>query len=72
MDKSRRLNLSLDEVSFGRLEKINKRRGDPTYTHTIKRAILLLEFIDNKIEEGARLYFADKDSSKLKEIILGP
>ena len=46
-----RLNLVLDKVSFGKLEKIRKCHGDTTYTQTIKRAIALLEFIDQKTKK---------------------
>ena len=56
---SKRLNLVLDSVSFERLEKIKEKHGDPTYTQAIKRAIALLEFIDQKKEAGAELYFSD-------------
>jgi hypothetical protein len=69
---SRRLNLVLDGVSFSKLKKIKDKHGDPTYTQAIKRAIALLEFIDQKKAEGSELYFTEKDSDTLKTFIMGP
>ena len=51
----KKLNLILDNVSFGRLEKIKAKNGDPSLTHSVKRAIALLEFIDKERRRSAAL-----------------
>lgn len=67
--KMKRLNLALDEGTFMKLDRIKVAHGDASYTQAIKRAIALLEFIDQKKEEGLELFIGDEKKSKLMHVI---
>jgi hypothetical protein len=69
---AKRLNLVLDENSMTKLDKIKLKHGDPSYTQAIKRAIALLEFIDEQKEEGMDLFLKSKKKGELQQVITTP
>ncbi len=69
---NKRLNLSLDDKTIVKLDRIKEVHGDASYTQAIKRAIALLEFIDQKKEDGLELFVGDEEKGKLMQLIVGP
>jgi hypothetical protein len=68
MGDKKRLNTILDPKSFASLEGIKKRHGDSSYTQSIKRAIALTYFFDEKSEEG-EFYLKERGDDILKTIV---
>lgn len=67
----KRLNVKLDKGSFEKLTRIKEKHGDSSYTQAIKRAIALLEFIDDKKEEGVDMYLG-KEGGKVQQVVFAP
>ena len=68
----KRLNLYLDANYFEKLEKVKEGHGDNSYTQAIKRAIALLDFIDDKREQGLELFLGDEDNGKIQRLVIAP
>jgi hypothetical protein len=71
-DDTKRLNIKLDQGTFGKLEKIKALHGDGSYTQAIKRAIAMLEFLDEKKEDGLELFLGKEGDGKVMQMIVAP
>ncbi len=69
-NESKRLNINLDGGSFEKLESITKNHGGISYTQAIKKAITLLEYIDQKQAEGLEIYLEGKNKNIREKFLI--
>lgn len=64
-----RLNVNLNKETAAALKKIAK-SNNLNLTETIRRAIALLDFIDEEKRQGRKIQTMDKDESHKRELMM--